>query len=898
MTHTSAYPPLFPAQSAFIADTLITCHINADFDAFAAIIAAQYLFPGAILLFPGTQEKALHTFYTDTAVFMYAFKKAEQIDWDTVRRLVIVDTCQASRVPHVRPLLARTDIEIYIFDHHPPSIEDITTPYITRATVGACTTLLAQILRTKNAPLSCQDATILGLGIYADTGSFTYTSTTSEDYMAAAWLREKGMDVHAIADIAAHELSSAQVKTLHALLESATVYNTLGIPVVMAEVSMEHYQGDFALLAHKLMEMEGFTVLFALGRMGDRITVVARSRSSTIDVGHICTALGGGGHAYAASASVRDKTLVQVRHNIYQLLHSQAHPTKCARDYMSAPPIGIEACKNMQDAHELMTHFDLKAVPVFYTGSRLCMGILDAHTASRAVNHHLHDLDTYMQHDIRTLPPSAALSELMDIIVGARQSLVPIVEKEEVIGVVTRTDLINIFVEDEGTIAVPLRENRKERVLSKIMRDRLSKENMALLHKAGKLADSLGLAVYAVGGFVRDVLLDMPNQDVDIVVEGNGIAYARALAKELKGRVREHQKFLTAVVIYTETDGTTRHIDVASARLEYYKYPAALPTVEISSLKMDLFRRDFTVNALAIRLGKHVFGQLVDFFGGQRDIQEKRIRILHSLSFVEDPTRCLRAVRFEQRYGMKLDAGLEKLFKNTVQLGLVDKIVGARLFHEYKCICTELNPVACFERLNTMGVLAAIHTQISLNAVKKELLQKIKDVIDWYKLLYFKEQPQTWCIYLLVLCHKLGQDDVQDIISRMGVPKAQHPVFLQLRLDIRTALTRMQTWYKKKGSVSALCHIIEDISLEGVLFMLARLQEEELRRVVSRYITTWQHETIDISGKDLLAMGLEPGPTFGRIMRAVKDAKLDNVATTRESQGILAKTLAMQTFFK
>ena len=156
---------------------------------------------------------------------------------------------------------------------------------------------------------------------------------------------------------------------------------------------------------------------------------------------------------------------------------------------------------------------------------------------------------------------------------------------------------------------------------------------------------------------MRDIMLSRPAiefDDVDLVVEGDGIAFARALAQELGGRVREHRTFMTALVIYTDENGDEQRVDVATARLEYCEYPAALPTVELSSIKMDLFRRDFTINAMALRLNKAQFGSLVDFFGGQGDIQRKTIRIIHSLSFVEDPTRIIRAVRFEQRYGFHI----------------------------------------------------------------------------------------------------------------------------------------------------------------------------------------------------------------------------------------------------
>ncbi len=891
-------PPSTTAQAhdtehMLFTKTLITCHANADFDAFAAIIAAHILYPGASLYFPGSQERSLQSFYNDSAVFAYNFKKHDEIQWEEYNRLVIVDTRQRTRVSHVSALLERSDVEIHIWDHHPVSGDDIETPHIFLASVGATTTLMIREIRARNIDISCQDATILGLGIYADTGSFTYSSTVPEDYEAAAWLREKGMDVTAIADLAAHELTSAHVQALSALLESATTYQIGTVPVVIADVSMDHYLGDFALLAHKLMEMERFEVLFALGRMADRVTVVARSRTEHINVGRVCTILGGGGHAYAASASVRHKTIQQVREDIYQMLFSQTHVHKSARDYMTYPPVGIEVHKTMQEAHDLMNHFGFKAIPIFATGTNQCVGILDAYTASRAVNHCLTDIDNYMQQQFSSLSPDAALSELMDIIVSARQHLVPIVHNEQTIGVVTRTDLIHIFVNDPQGISLPYRESRKERNLAKLMRDRLPANILQLLQKAGDLGDRLGVTVYTVGGFVRDLLLEKENVDVDLVVEGNGIEYAKALAKELGGRMRAHQEFLTAVVVFEE-DGQEKHIDVATARLEYYKYPAAMPTVELSSIKLDLFRRDFTINALALRLSKNAFGQLVDYFGGQRDIHDKKVRVLHTLSFVEDPSRVLRAVRFEQRYDFKLGPMVEKLIKNTLTLQLMDKLQGARMFHEFIMMCGELDPVASMQRLDQLGVLPTISKYIALNPQKILLLRRIKDILDWYHLLYFSKKPERWMLYIFGLSHKLNYTHCAELIDRLGVPKVQQHDFLVLREYIRSLRPLVTKWFKRKGSVSELCDILSKASLESVLFLMARIESEDLRRYISYYITTWQNEKIDISGRDLMALGLEPGPLFGQLMRKVKSAKLDGLAPTRESQYILAKTLALQ----
>lgn len=880
--------------------TLVTCHANADFDAFAAMLAVRHLYAPCALLFPGTQERGLQKIAASVDRERYSLRESDEIDWDAVTRLVVVDTRQRDRLQHVARLLDREDMRIEVWDHHPDSGDDVVPTVTHRAEVGAVTSLIVKALSVAGIRLDADEATLLGLGIYGDTGSFTYSSTTPLDFESAAWLLTQGMRVNDIDDMAAHELTSAHVRALNSLLESARTYTINGIPVVIAEASMEHYLGDFAYLAHRLMEMEKFTVLFAVGRMEDRIQVVARSRTELINVGTVCAELGGGGHAYAASASIRNMMLNEVHDAIVRNLRGQLGEDKTARDYMSTPAVGIESDKTIRAADELMLHFGLKAVPVFVPGTRRCCGILDAQTASRARLHGLGEftVENYMLRTPTLLPPDAPLSELSAIIVGARQRLVPIVEHDEVVGVVTRTDLINVFANEP----VQLKENDqpviKPRNVAKLMRDRLSAHTRSILELAGNLGRKLGLPVYVVGGFVRDILLDRDNEDIDLVVEGNGIELAKALAEALDGRVREHQKFMTSVVIYTGPDGEELRIDVATARLEYYEYPAALPTVELSSIKMDLFRRDFTINALAIRLDCSPYGQMVDFFGGQRDIKEGNIRVLHTLSFVEDPTRCLRAVRFEQRYGFHLDPAAEKLIKNVLSLDLLDKLSSPRIYHEYSHMCTEPNPPACFIRMEELGLLKAISPQLALTPTRRDTLMRMREMVSWYHLLYLEEPVQHWLAYFLALCHNLNYEDARSVYERFGLPPQRRAAVFHLREKARYLCSRLESWQRKQSDahtdVFGFWKMLEGLELEFLLYLMAATDEEGLQKNFSRYITQWRKEKADIGGSDLIALGLRPGPRFTEILRQVLAAKLNGTAVSPEAQWALARDLVQQ----
>ncbi|MDR2573205.1 MAG: CBS domain-containing protein [Desulfovibrio sp.] len=878
--------------------TLVTCHANADFDAFAAMLAARHLYGPCALLFPGSQERSLQKVYGELDKNTYNFVEGNP-DWNAFHRLVIVDTRQRGRVRHVQPLLEREGICVEIWDHHPESADDIPADIAHVAKTGAVTSLLIKNLRENGAALNQEEATLLGLGIYSDTGSFTYSSTTTDDLLAAVWLLEQGMNVRRISEMASHELTSQHIHALNRLLESAQTYIIDNNPVVLADVSLEHYLGDFAALAHKLMEMEKMPTLFAIGCMGDRIQVVARSHSDAFDVGKICTSLGGGGHSYAASASIRDMALAETRESILRRLQEQNRPGKVLREHMTAPAIGIDEDASLKEAHELMLHFGLKAAPVFKHNEHICVGLLDAQTASRAVAHGLSSepVKEYMRRYVRTLPPDAPLQELSDIIVGNRQRLVPIVENGKVVGVVTRTDLINLFASEPGLLPAP-KNKQKERNISKHLRDRLPKETREILALTGAAGVALGLPVYAVGGFVRDILLDKCTQDIDIVVEGNGIALARELARQLNGRVREHQKFLTSVVIYHNSRGEEARIDVATARLEYYEYPAALPTVELSSLKMDIFRRDFSINALAVRLDGANFGLLADFFGGWQDIKDRIIRVLHTLSFVEDPTRCLRAVRFEQRYAFRIGTGTEKLIKSALSLKLMERLSPARLFNEYRHICQEANPPACFARLQEIGILSAMSPTLVLTPTRTALIQQLKETLAWYALLYLQETARPWLVYFYGLTAGLPYKETSTTYDRLGLPGVKRQEILRNREQLRHIKDNLLKWRKKdttgSAKISALCELLRGTSPECLIYLMATADDEEVKKNLSRYITQWSKEKPDITGDDLRRLGLAPGPDYRRILRALLAAKLDGTAVSVESQFRLAKKLMIE----
>ena len=223
----------------------------------------------------------------------------------------------------------------------------------------------------------------------------------------------------------------------------------------------------------------------------------------------------------------------------------------------------------------------------------------------------------------------------------------------------------------------------------------LPKKVSDILSLAGRIGDDRQVQVCCVGGFVRDILLHLNNLDIDIVVEGNGIEFAKELSEELKGKLVSYRRFGTATV----TTQDSLRIDIATARREYYEFPGALPRVNFASMKDDLQRRDFTINAMAFSLNKVSWSRLIDLFNGKQDLKEGIIRVLHNKSFVDDPTRIYRAVRFEQRYDFAICDETERLIRQAIELGVLNKVSEHRIKKEKALVRVEKNPSKVFNRL-------------------------------------------------------------------------------------------------------------------------------------------------------------------------------------------------------
>jgi tRNA nucleotidyltransferase (CCA-adding enzyme) len=876
--------------------TIITTHVNADFDALASMLAAQKLYPDALVVFPGSQEKNLKNFFINSMAYLFNMAEIGNIDFNQVQRLVLVDTRQPSRIGRLSKLLKRKDIEIHVYDHHPAADNDIKGDIEVHRLTGANVTLLIAIMAEKGIEISADEATIMCLGLYEDTGSFTFPSTTENDFKAAAYLLSKGANLNVVSDLIARELSPEQVGLLNDLIQSASHYNVNGVEVVVTSVTTEKYMPDFAFLVQKMVKMENLDALFAIGRMEDKIYVVARSRINAVDVGTILTPMGGGGHAYAASASIKGKTLAQVENNLVQLLYEKIKALRQAKNLMSSPAITVRNEVTCKDANNLLTRYNINALLVTerHNGRDQLCGYITRQVIEKALYHKLENVPVkiYMTTELATVGPDADLSEIQEKIIENKQRVLPVVKNTDIVGVITRTDLLNVLVRQSekypDSFPDPLKEPMHARLRNvvKLLKERLSKRLFKMLRTIGEVADELGYGAYVVGGFVRDLVLYRVDEDIDIVIEGDGIAFAKKYAKLEGARIHTHEKFGTAVIIFA--DGYK--IDVASARLEYYKFPAALPIVEMSSIKLDLFRRDFTINTLAIQLNTEKFGMLIDFFSAQKDIKEKIIRVLHNLSFVEDPTRVFRAIRFEQRYGFGIGKLTNRLIENAVNMNFFQGLSGRRVLTELKQILEEENPVPAIVRLNDFDLLKFIHPSIQFDKQMISILNSVKQVLAWHDLLFLDESYMKWVVYFLVLIHSCDLQRSEEICNSFELAPRYRKIFCGERFAAEKCVLDLARNLPMTNS--RLYRKLSEFRTELILYMMAVAKQEKVKKAISHYFTNLRSVGVSLKGRDLQKMGIEPGPIYREILQATLDAKLNGKLKTRRDELAFARGCA------
>jgi tRNA nucleotidyltransferase (CCA-adding enzyme) len=869
---------------------LILTHEQADFDGTAALLAARLLQPQALAVLPrrlNRNVRAFLTLYGDALPFI----DPDDVPRGPIERVTLVDT---QSMPSIKGATSRT--QVHIVDHHPPAAQRDPAWTADLQALGSTTTLLVEALLEASLTPDMVGATLLLMGIYEDTGSLTYAGTTSRDLLACAWLLEQGASLAIADDFLNHPLSAEQRRLYDRLLDSAETHTFHGLSIVIACGSAEGMQDEISTLAHKLRDLFDPAGLFVIVALNGTVQLVARSTSDAVDVARLAEHFGGGGHNRAAAALIRGRRPEEVRDELLTVLETAIRPARTVGEIMSREPQLLAPSVRVSEAAERMQRFGHEGYPVVENGR--VVGLLTRRAVDRAMSHAMggRPVSSVMEAGGVVVSPADSVQHLQRVMIQHDWGQVPVADPEggEIIGIVTRTDLLR-------TLAAEATGSRPASLAPRL-EAALAPERLALLRMAARQAEAQGDAIYIVGGFVRDLVLGLPSLDFDLVVEGDAIALARGLAAAFGGRVSSHTRFGTAKwhvdvrhagLLRAVGSGRSAQpdlpasLDLVSARTEFYAHPTALPSVQRGSIKLDLHRRDFTINTLALRLDGRHYGDLLDPWGGGRDLHDRLIRVLHSISFIDDPTRMLRAARLEQRLGFTIDPRTLELMHQAMPL--LDRVSGERLRDELGSILDEACTGQILTRLHALGLLSAIHPALEWDAWLDARLAEAR-AFEPPEAWQLQEPPRAERMLYALWLVRLDANQVAAVCDRLHFSLAARAVVVDAN-RLTHAVPRWPAGIAPSDVVARLDDAREE-SLVAAWLALADVPQA--REILTSYLVTWRRVAPATDGRALRDAGLPPGPAYGQILATLRAAWLDGQLENANQERELLQTLLAQ----
>jgi tRNA nucleotidyltransferase (CCA-adding enzyme) len=848
------------------AETVIATHTNADFDAFGSMLAVRRLYPDGVVALPGSLARNVREFYRLHADELEV-TETSRLELDAIERLVVVETVHASRLAELEPVALDPQVEKIVFDHHGHDLPDWVEPdKAVLSEDAALTTTLVGVLAERELAVTPLEATVFALGIHEDTGSLTYAETTQRDADALAWCLRHGARQEEVSAYLHTTLAPAERELLGALLDSLETKEVAGLEVVLASASAAPADASVSTLAHKLVDLTEARALVCLVEMDGRVFCVVRSQAAELDAGKLAAPLGGGGHARAASATFKG-SLEDARARVWEAVGETVREPVRAGEIMSRPARSVAPDDTVASALVVCQRYGQSGILVVADEGRLA-GVVTREDLDKAVGHELAHAPVkgIMNSHPASCDEATPLPELQRRLATSTDGRIAVLRDDRVVGVVTRSDVLRAL----GAAAEP--SAAEERSLAEEL---LRLEHLAPVWEAVSAVSEDYDGVYLVGGTVRDILLGERGFDVDVAVEGDAVAFAEALAEALGGRVRAHRKFGTAVVLY----GDGGRVDVVTARTEFYDAPAALPTVEHATIREDLFRRDFTINAMATSLKGTDFGRLVDPFGGRRDLENRTIRVLHNLSFIDDPTRIFRAVRYESRLGFAMNDHTARLAHGTVEMGLVGDLSSARLRDELVALLEEEDAGTSIGRLAELGVVRAIHPHLAADDETLSLLELLRALNDEYEL-----GVPAWRLGLEALARRMSPDAVYDWLSRLRV-RRRDAELVAAAVTVGPRIVERLRGERLDGA--ELVAMAEPYAPDAPLFALATSELEPLRT----YFRDLRGVRLAITGADLAELGLGESPRVGEILGELRRRKLNGELDGRDSELAAARDL-------
>ncbi len=771
---------------------------GADLDALSASLAVQKLYTDSCLLMPKYLSKRAGIVFRD---YRDLFRVTEELpkEFD----LVLTDT---RYFPEGVPREQVKDIIVY--DHHP--MGDIEEFKGRVDKVGSATTLVVEELIDKNIPLTPEEATVIALGIYEDTGNFTYEGTTERDLKAASWLLSQGADLRTIRKYMLETFTREQIEIVRRILSSIEKIYIDGKEIAIATAVLEKYEPDINALLYEVKDLKEADAFFVIIEAENKTYIFGRSQTGDIDAGKILSNFGGGGHPEAGATKLENVSASRIKNLLINYLRNLKPAKLKIRDIMTSPPFLLSEYLSVRDALAELSERGFANAPVIDREGNL-IGIISKKALLKLTRLYPDEpIGEFVNKDFTVLSPDSPVWEAEEILTKFGQKLIPIVENTAVVGVVTRLDILQRMKEDLGELKA---------VQKKI---RIPKNIEGISREIGEIAGSLGYKAYIVGGVVRDILLGKEVWDLDFVIEGDAIEVARKLAQRHGVDIHPFPEFGTAHLKITAVK-----IEFATARRETYARPGAYPRVEKASLKEDLIRRDFTINAMAISVNSEDSGTLIDYFGGVRDLKDKIVRVLHPISFIEDPVRILRALRFSGRLGFKLSRSTERLLKQAVNLGLLEEAPTGRIMNEIRLALREERLLDILTLYKKYRILEHTIKGFQWTQTLEDRLLKLKKVVDWHSLEFPEERVDYGWIFLMLILSTVKPD-----VSARFLREVSAPAWVRENMEnIYKLLGKVKKELKKTQKNSEVYQILRGLHVSLLLILMTEKELQEKIRV-------------------------------------------------------------------
>jgi tRNA nucleotidyltransferase (CCA-adding enzyme) len=864
-------------------EILVLSHANTDFDAFAGMLAAQLLYPGARVCLHGGVNRNVREFYNLHAEQIPSVEPSA-VDKEAVRTLVLVEVSEPERLGEFADLAQRSELDIVIFDHHgKPKIEDAKT-FV--AGDGSLVTNMLKLLLERGIQITPMQATAFALGIHEDTGSLTYSSTTQRDVEALAACLRAGANQELLGRYLRGPLQPDQRELLRRLDARRAQREVSGLRLITASAEADAYVEDVSTLVSRIGDVADWDVLLLSVAMESRVLVIGRSRTTAVAIDVALEPLGGGGHSQAASAIVRESDARAVLERAIVEVERVAQPPIRAADVMSRPVHAVSSGDDISTALVECQRLGLSGIQVSDDGD--LTGVVAREDLDRAVRHGLSHapVKAVMSTGVPVVGREATISELRDLLAAGdakrlivvadgpyrREEHVPVGRAE---GVITGGDVLRALREP-----VALERPAPHAEATEAVRARLGEiERLQQILPAVQAVAASFEGVYLVGGAVRDVLLGEQSLDLDLMVEGDALAFARELARELGVRCHPHEKFQTAVAKGTDSRGRQLRIDVASARTEFYGSPGALPEVERSTLRHDLARRDFTINAMASSLKADDLGATYDFFGSFRDLRQKTVRVLHNLSFVEDPTRLLRAVRYEARLGFRMDPHTLSLARGSIEARLVGDLASARLRDELLDILAEERLTAALERIAELRLDKAMHPRLDAGGEAVRLVTRAGEMMARAP---YSGLVRPTLVRLACLCHQMSADEIYEWLSKLRLRRDEQDV---VAAAVTVGPVLVERLSRAKPPAPSELHELLSGQPDEVVLMAALLAPPggPAERAAG-YLERIRDVRLEITGEDLKRAGVPESPELGWALKQTLALKLDGFVSGRDDE--------------